>query len=76
MTSLRSSFSYPSYFQISSQDDDGEEEEEEDLAEIDPSAIRSRRTRGIRVDYTSPAALEKAGLTKEELEREDEEMKI
>ncbi|KAJ3564918.1 hypothetical protein NP233_g7980 [Leucocoprinus birnbaumii] len=50
-------------------DDDGEEEEddeevEESFAEIDPSAIVSggRRTRGVRVDYTSKEALEKAGL--------------
>jgi hypothetical protein len=37
---------------------------EEDFAEIDPSAIipQGRRTRGVRVDYTSKEALEKAGL--------------
>ncbi|PCH36069.1 hypothetical protein WOLCODRAFT_140208 [Wolfiporia cocos MD-104 SS10] len=55
------------------EDDDEEEEEEEedddddmaedDLEEIDPSAIiGTRRTRGVRVDYTSAAALQKAGL--------------
>ncbi|KAG6845078.1 hypothetical protein H0H87_000982 [Tephrocybe sp. NHM501043] len=35
----------------------------EPLAEIDPSAILSgRRTRGVKVDYTSKEALAKAGL--------------
>ena len=46
--------------------------EQDDLAEIDPTAIKSRRTRGKRVDYTSPEALAKAGL-KPEAEEEDEE---
>ncbi|KAL4074061.1 hypothetical protein V8B97DRAFT_1937903 [Scleroderma yunnanense] len=50
------------------EDDEGveeeEEEEEEEDPEIDPAAILStgRRTRGIRIDYTSREALEKAGL--------------
>ena len=35
---------------------------EESYQEIDPSAIRSRRTRGVKVDYTSAEALAKAGL--------------
>ncbi|KAF8588679.1 hypothetical protein K439DRAFT_579997 [Ramaria rubella] len=51
-------------------DDDGEEEDddemegEEDLQEIDPAAIlpQGRRTRGVKVDYTSAEALKKAGL--------------
>ena len=48
------------------------------MEEIDPSAIlpTSRRTRGVRVDYTSKEALAKAGLTGNEIdEDEDEEMK-
>jgi len=52
--------------------DEDEEEEEDDYAEIDPSAIQSRRTRGKKVDYTSPEALAKAGL-KPEAEDEDDE---
>ena len=47
-------------------DDDDEEEEEEvqeeELEAIDVTQIRSRRTRGVKVDYTSAEALEKAGL--------------
>ncbi|KAF5386252.1 hypothetical protein D9615_002633 [Tricholomella constricta] len=67
-------------------DDDDEEEEEEDeeaeetFEEIDPSAILStgRRTRGVKVDYTSQEALQRAGLQgneKDEDEDEDVEMK-
>ncbi|TEB19064.1 hypothetical protein FA13DRAFT_1821230 [Coprinellus micaceus] len=66
------------------EDDDDEEEEEdnemeeddEEEEEIDPSVIISgRRTRGVRVDYTSKEALAKAGLTGNEAdEDEDEEM--
>jgi len=52
--------------------DEDEEEGEEDYAEIDPSAIQSRRTRGKKVDYTSPEALAKAGL-KPEADDEDDE---
>ena len=35
------------------------------MEEIDPSAILAsgRRPRGVRVDYTSPEALAKAGIT-------------
>ncbi|CCL98697.1 uncharacterized protein FIBRA_00701 [Fibroporia radiculosa] len=66
--------------QVAMDDDDDEEEEDDDeededddmeeardeLHEIDPSAIiGTRRTRGVRVDYTSAAALEKAGLKPE-----------
>ena len=36
--------------------------QEESLDEIDPSVIQPRRTRGVRVDYTSAEALAKAGL--------------
>ncbi|KAI0709548.1 hypothetical protein C8T65DRAFT_649073 [Cerioporus squamosus] len=66
------------------EDDDDEEEEEEDedeemaeeddLEEIDPSAIitSSRRTRGVRVDYSSAEALAKAGLKPEDAAEDDE----
>ncbi|KAI0032257.1 hypothetical protein K488DRAFT_50346 [Vararia minispora EC-137] len=54
-------------------DEDDEEAEaedgEEDYAEIDPSAIiasGTRRTRGVKIDYTSPEALAKAGLKSDE----------
>ncbi|KAI0075772.1 hypothetical protein K474DRAFT_1708767 [Panus rudis PR-1116 ss-1] len=57
-------------------DDEGEEEEDDDEmeAQIDVSAIRPRRTRGVRVDYTSEEALKKAGLKPGD-EEDDEEMK-
>ncbi|KIK69097.1 hypothetical protein GYMLUDRAFT_80457 [Collybiopsis luxurians FD-317 M1] len=59
--------------------DEGSEEEDEDdsMVEIDPSAIVPRRTRGVKVDYTSEEALKKAGLDKEKNaeDDEDEEMK-
>ena len=51
---------------------------EDDLNEIDPTAIVGRRTRGVKVDYTSKEALEKAGLQgneKDEDSDEDVEMK-
>ncbi|CAL1706443.1 unnamed protein product [Somion occarium] len=56
------------------EEEEDEEMEEDSLEEIDPSAIRSRRTRGVRVDYTSAEALAKAGLKPGEGEGEDEEM--
>ncbi|KAF9523497.1 hypothetical protein CPB83DRAFT_862798 [Crepidotus variabilis] len=70
-------------------DDDDEEEEDEEMEEddddddedesgekIDPGAIVGRRTRGVRVDYTSKEALAKAGLHGNEIdEEEDEEMR-
>lgn len=37
---------------------------------IDPEAILPRRTRGNVVDYTSEAALHKAGLTATDLEED------
>jgi len=43
-------------------EEEEDEEEEDDFEEIDPGAIRSRRTRGVKVDYTSAEALAKAGL--------------
>ena len=51
---------------------------EDDLKEIDPTHIMGRRTRGVKVDYTSKEALEKAGLQgneKDEDSDEDVEMK-
>ena len=49
---------------------------EDSLEEIDPSAIvpQGRRTRGVRVDYTSKEALEKAGLQDDEGEESDEDV--
>jgi len=63
-------------------DDDEEEDEEEDededmeedaMEEIDPSVIigGGRRTRGVKVDYTSKEALEKAGLKPGEEDEDD-----
>ncbi|KAJ7346944.1 hypothetical protein DFH08DRAFT_1080881 [Mycena albidolilacea] len=55
-------------------DDDEDEEEADDSKEkIDPSAIRSRRTRGVKVDYTSPEALAKAGLTAQDIAGDDDD---
>ncbi|KAF7306008.1 CHZ domain-containing protein [Mycena chlorophos] len=62
-------------------DEDGEEEEsseeeEESLQEIDPSAIQPRRTRGVKVDYTSAEALAKAGLTADDEDEDDEDVQM
>ena len=48
------------------------------MAEIDPKAIvpRKRRAAAKRIDYTSEEALTKAGLTKADLEKDDEKMEI
>ena len=48
---------------------------DDSLEEIDPSAIlpTGRRTRGVKVDYTSEAALAKAGLKQGEGEEDDDE---
>ncbi|RDX42733.1 hypothetical protein OH76DRAFT_1410902 [Lentinus brumalis] len=56
------------------EDEDEEMAEEDDFEEIDPSAIitSSRRTRGVRVDYSSAEALAKAGLKPEEAAEDDE----
>ncbi len=45
------------------------------MEEIDPSVIitSSRRTRGIRVDYTSAEALQKAGLKPEHVNEDEAE---
>jgi hypothetical protein len=47
------------------------------MEEIDPTAIlpTGRRTRGVRVDYTSQEALAKAGLTGNEMDEDDDEEK-
>ncbi|KAI6033012.1 hypothetical protein F5J12DRAFT_798162 [Pisolithus orientalis] len=50
-----------------------DEDEEEDMDAIDPSEIRARRTRGIKVDYTSPEALAKAGLRPTDLEQDTDD---
>ncbi|KAF8187497.1 histone H2A.Z-specific chaperone CHZ1 [Pholiota molesta] len=55
-------------------DEEDEEEEEEEFDEIDPSAIiGGRRTRGVKVDYTSKEALAKAGLQGNEKDEESDE---
>ncbi|KAF8320940.1 hypothetical protein DL93DRAFT_2073746 [Clavulina sp. PMI_390] len=62
------------------EEDDDEEEEDDDDDEsgekIDPSAIlpRTRRAAAQRIDYSSEAALAKAGLTRADLEKEDDAM--
>jgi len=58
------------------EEEDDDDDDEDHLDEIDPTAILSsgRRTRGIRVDYTSKEALNKAGLKAEdEVEEEGED---
>lgn len=44
---------------------------DESFEEIDPTAIRSRRTRGVKVDYTSAEALAKAGLKADDAEDDE-----
>ncbi|EDR11682.1 uncharacterized protein LACBIDRAFT_293231 [Laccaria bicolor S238N-H82] len=59
-----------------SDEEEDDDEDEDALEEIDPSVIlpQGRRTRGVRVDYTSKEALAKAGFKgKEELEEDDTE---
>lgn len=48
---------------------------EDDLGDIDPAVIMSqgRRTRGVKVDYTSKEALEKAGLQGNEDDESDDD---
>jgi len=57
--------------------DEGDSDDEEDeFEEIDPTAVlpSGRRTRGVRVDYTSTEALRKAGLKPEDdVEEEGED---
>lgn len=51
------------------------DQEEDELQEIDPSAIlpsgARRSTRGVKVDYSSAEALQKAGLKADEDDAED-----
>ncbi|KAI0633234.1 hypothetical protein C8Q77DRAFT_1157459 [Trametes polyzona] len=57
------------------EEEDDDMEEEDDLSELDPSAIINtggRRTRGVRVDYSSAEALAKAGLKPEDAAEDDE----
>ncbi|KAJ3507783.1 hypothetical protein NLJ89_g6111 [Agrocybe chaxingu] len=56
--------------------DEEDEDEEEEYEEIDPSAIVGRRTRGVKVDYTSKEALEKAGLQGNELDEDEEDADV
>ncbi|KAG0700863.1 hypothetical protein DFH29DRAFT_604122 [Suillus ampliporus] len=56
-------------------DEEMEEEEEEEVdPEIDPSAILPRRTRGVRVDYSSEEAHKKADLNKDDHDDDEEGM--
>lgn len=51
-----------------------EDEEEEGFEEIDPTAIiGGRRTRGVKVDYTSKEAIAKAGLQGNENDEDSDE---
>jgi len=47
--------------------------QEEGYEEIDPSVIVGRRTRGVRVDYTSKEALAKAGLKANEKDEDSDD---
>ncbi|KAF9010730.1 hypothetical protein BDQ17DRAFT_1322522 [Cyathus striatus] len=57
-------------------EEDDSEEEEDSLEEIDPSAIlpTGRRTRGVKIDYSSEEALQRAGLKREDLEEEEDDV--
>ncbi|TFY65735.1 hypothetical protein EVG20_g5352 [Dentipellis fragilis] len=57
------------------EEEDEDMEEDEDLQEIDPSVILApgRRTRGVKVDYTSKEALAKAGLNADDADDDAEE---
>ena len=51
-----------------------DDEEEEGFEEIDPTAIiGGRRTRGVKVDYTSKEAIAKAGLQGNENDEDSDE---
>ena len=52
--------------------------DDDDLSEIDPSAIitQGRRTRGLRVDYTSKEAMAKAGLHGNEDDDSDDDVEM
>jgi len=60
-------------------DDEAADVDEDSLEEIDPRDVQiiGRRTRGVKVDYTSREALAKAGLKPEgENEDDDEDMAL
>ncbi|KDR67560.1 hypothetical protein GALMADRAFT_147099 [Galerina marginata CBS 339.88] len=59
-------------------DEEEEEEVEEEFEEIDPTAIlpTGRRTRGVKVDYTSQEALAKAGLQANEDDDSDDDVEM
>jgi Histone chaperone domain CHZ len=51
--------------------------QEDAFDEIDPSAIiGGRRTRGLKVDYSSKEAIAKAGLQDEKEDEEDEDVEM
>ncbi|KAI0829813.1 hypothetical protein BC628DRAFT_1337145 [Trametes gibbosa] len=57
------------------EDEEDDDEMEEEEFELDPTAIINtggRRTRGVRVDYSSAEALAKAGLKPEDATEDDE----
>ncbi|KAJ7594552.1 histone H2A.Z-specific chaperone CHZ1 [Mycena floridula] len=58
-----------------SSDEEEEEASEDSLQEIDPQAIitSGRRTRGVKVDYSSAEALAKAGLDNKTATEDDED---
>ncbi|KAJ7187934.1 histone H2A.Z-specific chaperone CHZ1 [Mycena filopes] len=58
------------------EDESSEEDEEESFNDIDPSVIQPRRTRGVKVDYTSAEALAKAGMTAEEASADDDDTDV
>ncbi|KAG6334218.1 hypothetical protein ID866_4876 [Astraeus odoratus] len=45
-------------------DEEDEDTPDDEMEEIDPSVITRRRTRGIRVNYASEEAYNKAGLVR------------
>jgi hypothetical protein len=51
-------------------------QQEESFEDIDPSQIVGRRTRGVKVDYSSAEAYEKAGIKPEEDEDEDDDTEM
>ncbi|KAF9647482.1 hypothetical protein BDM02DRAFT_2663162 [Thelephora ganbajun] len=55
--------------------DEEDDDDEDEFDEIDPTAVLppGRRTRGIKVDYTSSEALRKAGLKPEDDAEEEGE---
>jgi len=56
-------------------EDEDDDDDEDEFDEIDPKAVlpSGRRTRGVKVDYTSTEALRKAGLKPEDDAEEEGE---